>query len=1210
MYNTKKIFLTSCFAMTVVCSALAAVEIDTSGKINGENAMCRIGALGTDSTDGGSVVKFKARWEINTYTCPVGQYYDHLLAACTQCPANSYCPGGEYEYDPDEDQGIKSCPSDKLSKTYSAAGSSEEWMCYTGQMRQDCDRFNPVEGASNVSYANTTTTVTSYVDGTTSTDTIGACEIISLTCDTGSGYVKNPSTNGALANYVGQKTKISYANTKWRAKDDSNNSDTALGYGSPSGLALGTGEFAWTNGTTVHYRTSCNTTSKYVGDTMPNSSFNTSSTGKYCWCNMDSYKLSGSSPVSVADSVWKAIAEDKDAAECASTCAYECYTFLLNDGESELFGEYGEQMACVKTTPSYTCAPGTYLPANATACVTCPAGSYCEGGTFDFNSDKAQGIEECNQSIPNSAAGTTSEAFCYAIKSMECSEFNKIENGRATYANTNATLITYANGEQSTDPVGACAITSLTCDSGYLKTPNTNGALANYVLQGIPLDGNTDIHYVATDGALQNSSAFNGQGSVTGMANGEYLVTWPDNTSIHGYASCSLNMTTAEYDCNCSLDNYSLLGGNAVTVSPANVILQRSFATLEKCHDSCTKNCATSISVEQSFRAELFGSLGQSVCEEITYTCTPGTYLPANATACVTCTAGNFCEGGTFRFNATEAQGIDTCPTKFPNSAAGTPNPVFCYSSKMVKCAQFNAYTAGHGTATYANTNATLINYNPGGLTTLEDIGACEIISLTCDSGYSATAAGPLANYTLQDIQTAYNTDIHYLAIDGSAEYSSPYNNQGSVTGMTNGEYLVTWPDNTSVHGYASCSLDSTTNKYDCTCSMDSYSLLGGNSVTVSPANTFSTTGGAFATLALCQQNCAYKCVVSYISTNKDNARQELFGSLGAQPVCEESSGTTYTCEPGTYLPANGTACVPCTAGNYCEGGTFTSDSSAHGLSPCPNGYPNSAAGAINQKQCYKTVTVTCSTFNPCDSGNTICSKETGATYDNVSTSAKEYNGSSSDIPVLDTIGACAVTALNCVTGYAMGTAGALHNYALESMVWDYNTNIKYLALDGASATSSSGTGQGATTGMTAGDWEIKWSDNTKVNGTSSCAMNADSTYDCSCELESYSLLGGITVSASSIRPIQDTYASSTQCQNKCTAECATQISQSKEFRVSLFEVLAERPVCQANTITLNWYNQNSLVTSNSCTYDGSVTFPEGPFTRTGYHVTGWQIRQ
>lgn len=45
-----------------------------------------------------------------------------------------------------------------------------------------------------------------------------------------------------------------------------------------------------------------------------------------------------------------------------------------------------------------------------------------------------------------------------------------------------------------------------------------------------------------------------------------------------------------------------------------------------------------------------------------------------------------------------------------------------------------------------------------------------------------------------------------------------------------------------------------------------------------------------------------------------------------------------------------------------------------------------------------------------------------------------------------------------------------------------------------------------------------------------------------------------------------------------------------------------------ANTININWYNGNTKITSNTCTYDGSITLPAQP-TKPGYTFAGWKLR-
>ena len=45
-----------------------------------------------------------------------------------------------------------------------------------------------------------------------------------------------------------------------------------------------------------------------------------------------------------------------------------------------------------------------------------------------------------------------------------------------------------------------------------------------------------------------------------------------------------------------------------------------------------------------------------------------------------------------------------------------------------------------------------------------------------------------------------------------------------------------------------------------------------------------------------------------------------------------------------------------------------------------------------------------------------------------------------------------------------------------------------------------------------------------------------------------------------------------------------------------------------ANTININWYNGDTRVAQNTCTYDGQITLPTEP-TKPGYTFAGWRLR-
>jgi len=64
----------------------------------------------------------------------------------------------------------------------------------------------------------------------------------------------------------------------------------------------------------------------------------------------------------------------------------------------------------------------------------------------------------------------------------------------------------------------------------------------------------------------------------------------------------------------------------------------------------------------------------------ITYNCSAGTYLPADAIECATCLAGYYCPGGDYAFNELNASGLNACPGARPSSKPGNSSQNNCYT--------------------------------------------------------------------------------------------------------------------------------------------------------------------------------------------------------------------------------------------------------------------------------------------------------------------------------------------------------------------------------------------------------------------------------------------------------------------------------------------------------------------------------------------------
>ena len=1152
----------------------------------------------------------------DTITCPAGQYLAAGGFSCSGCPSGSYCSGQTCSYSIDKNCGIKSCADLKQDEIgtplypNSDANSTHESQCYGNSGTKNCAEFNKVTNGT-ATYANTSANYRDYYNIGTEVSPLGACAIQSLTCNT--GYTSS-GTNGVLSAYVNQSSSISRANTKWYAINSSTENSSA----STTGLTPGQFVVAYNNGTQIFGRAVCSATSNETESSsmtkdgfgaeglslankttvyfLPHDGVDLTETGKYCWCNVTGYQLNNASAVSVSDSDWVFIkTEINDYQECANKCSYACvYRFFFNKGTVTvsknddykdkgvkvltkgtssatvpgielLLGELGQQMECSAGT--YTCNPGYYLAAGDTTCSGCPAGSYCPGGSFLYSEDDDQGIEDCKKAegadeYYTSAAGARSSEYCYKTASVSCATVNPVsEASSVTYAsNTNVNQLSYLGGGSALETPGACAITTLTCPTGYSIEPSTNGPLSASIFQSVPFTANPNIKYRAINGDNGENSGDNNQGSHTGMLNGEYEVDL-GSAKIHGYASYVYK--DAKYACTCSMDSYTLSGGSAVTVNPANVITSTytNFALQLDAESNCAQVCAMEVAHKKETHVRLFDDLGQQkACNISQYTCAPGYYLPKEATACVQCTIDHYCPGGIFSYSTTDEQGIHSCPSGFTKSAAGSWAETQCYKETGTdNCSALNA-VSNSTSVTYANTTASYIAYVAGAET--ENIGACAITALTCDTanGYVATPAtnGVLANYAKQ-AHNISKANCKFRALNGDdGKNSSASNGYGDSTGMTNGTGIIQWTDGTKINVRTSCNStdgdnvgetrpnntfnSSSTGKY-CWCNMTGYQLNGGSATNVNDSD------WAFAYKANSNSECATYCsskCVNFIENQGivNKMISALLGTYGKQMACEIP---TYSCNPGYYLPKNETTCVICPAGYYCRGVNNVQVSSLddQGKDKCSNDYPNSVQGATDGTFCYKEETVNCKDLLKIDDAD--------ATYANATATRRTYAGD--DAHSVIPVGACAITGATCQNNgeTLIGSAGPLSNYEAPvfGMPYERNQNVHYRAINGDSGSNSGGDeGTGDYIGMQNGTFRLVYGTDLEVNGTASCDVNADSKYDCHCNLTSYKIGSGSTVSVNPAVTILTAGKNITlsSCQSNCAHDCAKQTTTNPEF--------------------------------------------------------------
>ena len=123
------------------------------------------------------------------------------------------------------------------------------------------------------------------------------------------------------------------------------------------------------------------------------------------------------------------------------------------------------------------CSAGTYLLANSLECTTCPAGSYCPGGTYYLNETEIQGISACNGRTQYSTEGSSSCSTVtsgYYTTGCDSSNNNCTGQSECTAGNYCVNGVSNACGGSLTSAAGAPAQTScyISCAAGQHLAAN------------------------------------------------------------------------------------------------------------------------------------------------------------------------------------------------------------------------------------------------------------------------------------------------------------------------------------------------------------------------------------------------------------------------------------------------------------------------------------------------------------------------------------------------------------------------------------------------------------------------------------------------------------------------------------------------------------------------------------------------------------------
>ena len=86
-----------------------------------------------------NVDKLYAKWTVISRNCSAGEYLPQGSTTCTGCLAGSFCPGGNYSYKANEDQGITACAVGSFSGTSASSCTMCSGSTTSGTGKTSCD---------------------------------------------------------------------------------------------------------------------------------------------------------------------------------------------------------------------------------------------------------------------------------------------------------------------------------------------------------------------------------------------------------------------------------------------------------------------------------------------------------------------------------------------------------------------------------------------------------------------------------------------------------------------------------------------------------------------------------------------------------------------------------------------------------------------------------------------------------------------------------------------------------------------------------------------------------------------------------------------------------------------------------------------------------------------------------------------------------------
>ena len=379
----------------------------------------------------------------------------------------------------------------------------------------------------------------------------------------------------------------------------------------------------------------------------------------------------------------------------------------------------------------------------------------------------------------------------------------------------------------------------------------------------------------------------------------------------------------------------------------------------------------------------------------------------------------------------------------------------------------------------------------------------------------------------------------------------------------------------------------------------------------IAPAMAEPSNTGTFPSTGLMQEDYTY--------TNAATAENMagVYEDSATVDAVAEYTDILYNIAAGNYLKAgsdatNGTTCP---AGSWCPGLTNATynETADQGINSCPSEYGLSAAGTSSQNDCYRE----CTNADVEHSTGTM----NGGYY---------YGNNNQCEPTACENGWHLKQGLNLTSTIGAGEGENIAYINISASFGEQNFDGKgakgqsYYGINGANTwavdygTNGMLTGQARCSTQSGTNNNYTWTDPT-ITANLVDETGQEGAQYCYCNVTGYTPNGGTLQAMSSPWVFNGGYGAAVNCANGCVTDCAIYMHNTNSNYLALRAALVGSATgtgslasCEANEITINWYNADaediSANNAGTATYGSDVRTPVKAQTIKGKTFKGWRF--